>query len=186
MVIVNPARDDKMNAIEKHYREFPRNQIAIRYFVNELIQMDRVLEATHYLNYLLKEDPKNIAANKLGYRLAIRRMEANVSKFDQQLHRLGVDKEEIYSLQLSYYFTFGIKKETINCAHALIDMEIKSSDTLNILIEVIEDVKNYALTYKFIKYHYSRIKTTKTVDKILKKIIFHRFCEVISKHINRH
>lgn len=168
-----------MDAFETDYRNRPRNPIAIRHYVNTLLENEHILEASFFNNHLLREDGKGIGANILAYRLAIRRMDGEIANFDKQLHQSGASKEDIYSLRLLYYFTFGARKELFDCASALLDMELKTNSALEILIDAIEDLDSYDLASKFIRHHYRRLKPSSTLDNILKRILIHKICEIL-------
>ena len=90
-----------MDSIEKNFRDRPRNPIAIRHFAKSLLDAGRILEASFFCRLLLEEAPRDIEANKLGYQLAIKRMDPNVAAFDRRLVEAGISKEEVHSLQLS-------------------------------------------------------------------------------------
>jgi hypothetical protein len=142
-----------MDAIEKHYREKPCNPIAIKHYVNDLLEKEHILEASFFHNQLIINDIKGIEANKLGYLIAIKKINQDVSKFDSQLILSNVGKEEIYYLRLMYYFTFGFKEKMLDCVNILIDVDIKNIKTFGILIESIESLNDFNITLKFLKYY---------------------------------
>lgn len=175
-----------MDSIEKNFRERPRNPIAIRHYAKSLLNAGHILESSFFCNLLLEEDKKGIEANKLGYQLAIRKMDKNVKEFDRQLFESGANKEDIYSLQLAYYFTFNDKVNMLKCANCLVNMELHSNEAFTILIDTIEHLMSYDLATKFIAYQYKRIRSTSNLDIILRKILMQRMCEIIFNLSRQH
>jgi len=123
---------------------------------------------------LVKIDPKSIETNKLGYLLAIKRFDNNVADFDRNLYEAGADLATIYSLQLAYYLAFDSKNNILNCANALVDIELKDSFGLNTLVQAVETASDYKLASQFINNYYKNINHTPHLDRMLKEILVSR------------
>jgi len=168
-----------VDAIEKFFRERQRNPLAIRHYVRSLLDVGRILEASFYFDLLLAADPDSIETNKLGYQLAIQKFETGVERYERALRKAGASEEEIYSLQLAYYLAFNVRRLIQDCAHCLVDMELKKEFGLSVLIQAIEHVGEYELASRFIRHQYGRLKNSPHLDQILKRILMKRLVEML-------
>ena len=170
-----------MDTIEKNFRDRPKNPIAARHYIKFLIESQRILEASFYCDLLIKEAPRNIEANKLAYLLAIKRMDRDVKTYDKNLWDRKAKREEILTLQLRYYYAFHDKKHVIHCANIIMDDEITSSDTMEIIIDSLIYANSYPLTKKFISLHSKKIKMEPVLEKDIKKILMSRLCQTLRR-----
>lgn len=168
-----------MDDEEKYFREYKRNPKAVRAYVRSLFDEGHILEASFYFSFLLNADPNSIETNKLGYRLALARFDSNIRQYDDALRKASVTEEDLYSLQLAYYLTFNAQMLALDGARRLIDIELKSDFSLNILVQAIEEIGDYQLADKFIQHQYRRIKSSSHLDQILKRIIVGHLIELL-------
>lgn len=112
-----------MDALEKIFRQKPQNKIVLRYYVEMLLEQGHLLESRYFVDKLLEIDPDDLESNRLGYRVAIETMNPNVRCFEEKLMFAGISQEELYALQLHYYFTFNDQKKAHECALGLLNIE---------------------------------------------------------------
>jgi hypothetical protein len=172
---------EHMDAIETNFRSRPRNPLAIRHYVQSLVDARRILEAAFYFNILQKNDPLSISTNKLGYLIAIMRLDNKVLDYDKALSNGGASKEDIFSLRLAYYIAFSKSDLALEIAKFLAPIKIKNDLGMSGMIQIIEETGDYGLTKLFIDNQYRRITATPRLDQILKKILISKFLGVISE-----
>lgn len=174
-----------MNDEEKYFRNYKRNPKAIRAYVRSLFDDGHVLEATYYFAFLLSAEPHSIETNTLGFRLAIARFDKDVIRYDRALSKAGASEEEIYSLHLAYYLAFNQKKEILDASICLCDLEFKSVFCINVLIQAIDHLNEFKLVRKFIQCQYHRLQNSPHLDRILKRILIKRFCELLCLNLRQ-
>jgi hypothetical protein len=170
-----------MDSIEKSYWERPKNPLAARHFIVSLMDNGRFIEASYYCNKLLAENPTDLNANRLGFLLAIQRMEPNVSIFDSNLIKANMKNQERFVLHCRYYFAFHDRIHLRNSLSAVIDEGTLNEDSLQVVIESLLWLKDFPLTTKFISLHVgSRIRFTPQAEKELRAILLTRLVEIFS------
>ena len=160
-----------MDPIESNFRKTPNNPLALKHYVNTLYEKDHILEAKYYYEKLISEDPSGLETNKIGYLLSMRLMNPHVAIYERRLIDAGATQEQLYSLQLLYYYTFSDVVRMRDCVNGLLDIEPTDKYTYEIVIDSILKLEDFTLTYKFTKNYLPRIKGSNALLKALKKIM---------------
>lgn len=64
-------------------------------YIVVLYEKQHILEAQYFYEQLKKEDPAGFETNKLGFLLAIRRMDSKVGEFEKNLIAAGATQEQL-------------------------------------------------------------------------------------------
>jgi hypothetical protein len=160
-----------MDAIEINYRRTPRNPLALKSYINALYEKQHILEAKFFYDLLKDEEPAGFETNRLGYLLSIRMMDPMVAEFEKNLVRAGATQEQVYALQLYYYYTFSDLKKMRECTKCLLDLEPTEKYTYTVILESVIRLKDFELASKVIHYILPRIKPTDELLRSLRHIL---------------
>ncbi|HNQ78979.1 MAG TPA: hypothetical protein PKJ37_10835 [Acidobacteriota bacterium] len=147
-----------MDTVEQLFRKTPQNQLVLSRYIKYLIEKEHIMEAKYYHEQLTMIDPAGLENNRLGYLLSIMTMNSKVAEYEKKLISAGATKEQTYSLQLYYYYTFSDSRRMRDCAECLLDIEPTEEFTYKITLTAILKLEDFELASKFVKYYLPRIQ----------------------------
>lgn len=168
-----------MNSIELNFRKTPKNPLVLKHYINTLYEKHHILEAKYYHEQLMKEDPSGLETNKIGYLLSIRLMNPHVAEFEKKLIKAGATQEQVYALQLHFYYTFSDTLKMRDCANGLLDIEPTEEYTYEIVIESVLKLEDFELASRLVKYYFPRIKCSDELLKALKRIMIKELLRIM-------
>lgn len=170
-----------MNSIELDIRKTPKNPLVLKNYINTLYEKHHILEAKYHHEQLMKEDPSGFETNKIGYLLSIRLMNPHLAEFEKKLIKAGATQEQVYALQLHYYYTFSDKFKMRECTNVLLDIEPTEEYTYEIVIESVLKLDDFKIASKLAKYYLPRIKSSPERLKTLKKTMIKELLRIMMR-----
>lgn len=169
-----------MDFIESLYRKRPHNPKVLIQYINSLFDKQHILESKFYHDQLEKVNPSDLETNRIGYLLSLSLMNPQVANYEQKLKEANATHEQIYALQLHYYYTFSNTTKMRECALGLLDREPTSTYTHEILFKTIIELEDFELAAKFSKYHLPMLKHSDQITTQLKRIMLKKLIKTIS------
>jgi len=176
-----------MDAMEEKFRKNlanPKKHVkSLTEYIEYLLEHEHILEASYYLNELLKLKPKHEKALTLGYKLAIRRFDIEqVIYFDKQLKTIKAKNELLLLLELEYFCSINNHKKMEACIEFLLIIDPISQNSFQLMIESALILKSYNLCEGILrKLKSQKLQLNEHASKKFKEIAIIELVERLSR-----